>query len=105
MQIAVQRSADSLKNFKTILSAKNPELKENGFTDNSASHSSPDYYRIFYTLSDGSYFFSAVFPVKKEQNKTDTRKESKEKIKTKTCLQKSPSKIEDEKNGSNYFWL
>jgi hypothetical protein len=96
VQIAVQRSADSLKNFKTILSAKNPELKENGFTDNSASHSSPDYYRIFYTLSDGSYFFSAVFPVKKEQYKTDTRKESKEKIKTipkKIIKGKRPSRM------------
>lgn len=64
-QLAVQRSTDSLTNFRTILSAQSPELSENGFIDKKAPSDSKVYYRIFYTLRDGDYFFSKVVGVSK----------------------------------------
>lgn len=60
VQLAVQRSADSLQNFRTILSAKNPELEENGFTDHTAPHSGNVFYRVFVTLEGGGFFFTPV---------------------------------------------
>lgn len=58
VQINVQRSYDSLKNFRTIFAPISPELPQNGFVD--AEGSSPlAYYRIFYVLDQGAYFFTA----------------------------------------------
>ena len=57
-QIAVQRSYDSLKFFKTIFSPQSPELPQNGFVDNTPAPGMKVYYRIFYVLSGGSYFFT-----------------------------------------------
>lgn len=65
IQLAVQRSADSLKNFRTILSAKNPELEANGFTDYTAPHSGNVFYRIFVTLEGGAFFFTQVIRAQK----------------------------------------
>ena len=59
IQINVQRSYDSVKNFRTIFSPISPELPQNGFVD--AEGVSPGlYYRIFYVLEQGSYFFTAA---------------------------------------------
>lgn len=60
VQLSIQRSVDSLKNFKTILSAKNPELEENGFIDFTAPAKGRVYYKIFYVLKGGDYYFSDV---------------------------------------------
>ena len=57
-QIAVQRSYDSLKFFKTIFSPQSPELPQNGFVDNTPAPGIKVYYRIFYVLSGGSYYFT-----------------------------------------------
>lgn len=57
IQLNVQRSYDSLRNFSTIYSATSPELHENGFTDIRPA-SVKVFYRIFYVLEGGSYFFS-----------------------------------------------
>ncbi|MES2372654.1 MAG: hypothetical protein V4557_08745 [Bacteroidota bacterium] len=57
VQIAVQRSTDSTKNFRTIFSAQSPELVNNGFVDNKPIIGKA-YYRIFYVITDGSYFFT-----------------------------------------------
>ncbi|MES2777283.1 MAG: hypothetical protein V4722_24105 [Bacteroidota bacterium] len=56
-QLAVQRSYDSLKKFTTIYSAPSPELPENGFTDQ-IKPGTKVYYRIFFVLQGGAYFFS-----------------------------------------------
>ncbi len=57
IQLNVQRSFDSAKNFKTIFSASSPELPQNGFLDATAPNNKM-YYRIFYVLKGGAYFFS-----------------------------------------------
>ncbi len=59
VQIAVQRSYDSVKRFSTIYSAPSPELPQNGFTDIIAPGLRV-YYRIFYSLEGGAYFFTRV---------------------------------------------
>ena len=57
-QISIQRSADSLKNFATLLTVPDPGLPENGAVDNKANH--PNYYyRLFIVLSEGKYLFTA----------------------------------------------
>src|SRR6476646_11153890 len=53
-QINIQRSFDSVKNYKTILSVPDPMNKENGYADTKAS-SDNMFYRLFIVL-DGSQF-------------------------------------------------
>ncbi len=53
-QINIQRSYDSIKNYKTILSVPDPMNKENGYADTKAS-SDNMFYRLFIVL-DGSQF-------------------------------------------------
>lgn len=60
VQLAVQRSSDSTKNFRTIFSSQSPELPSNGFVDAQAPTGYRMYYRIFYVLKGGQYFFSTV---------------------------------------------
>jgi hypothetical protein len=56
-QISIQRSADSLRNFVTLITVPDPRLPANGATDNKASH--PNfYYRLFVVLANGKYFFT-----------------------------------------------
>lgn len=57
-QIGIQRSHDSLKNFKTILSVTDPNAKENGFADTKAPNDHM-YYRLFIVLDKGQYFYTA----------------------------------------------
>lgn len=56
-QLAIQRSTDSI-NFRTIFSAQSPELPANGFVDQKLPSARRIYYRIFYVLKGGSYFFT-----------------------------------------------
>lgn len=58
-QISVQRSFDSLKSYKTILSVADPNAVQNGFADTKAP-SDHMYYRLFYVLGNGSYYFTAA---------------------------------------------
>jgi hypothetical protein len=55
--IIIQRSPDSLKNFKTIGSVLNVKSKTNGFSDNN-EFSAPQYYRVLTTFEGGTYMFS-----------------------------------------------
>jgi hypothetical protein len=56
-QISIQRSADSLRNFTTLLTVPDPRLPENGAMDNNAIH--PNfYYRLFIVLDNGKYIFT-----------------------------------------------
>ncbi len=56
-QISIQRSADSLKNFTTLLSVPDPTIPENGFVDAKAPRLNM-YYRLFIVLDNGKYLFS-----------------------------------------------
>lgn len=56
-QLSIQRSSDSLKGFKTILTLPDPSSVTNGFLDNNA----PDtisFYKIYILLDSGKYVFS-----------------------------------------------
>lgn len=86
-QLSVQRSTDSINNFRTILSAQSPQLAENGFIDKKAPDEGQLYYRIFYTLKGGAYFFSkTVSPINEKDN---------------TAFKKTPSKPINKKNNTN----
>src|SRR4029078_5435316 len=53
-QINIQRSFDTLKNYKTIFAVPEPMNKQNGYADTTAS-SDNMFYRLFIVL-DGSQF-------------------------------------------------
>ncbi len=56
-QISIQRSFDSLKNYKTIVSVTDPSAIQNGFADTKAP-SSNMFYRLFVNLDKGEFFFT-----------------------------------------------
>jgi hypothetical protein len=56
-QISIQRSHDSLVNFKTILSVTDPMAVQNGFADTKAPNDHM-YYRLFVNLEKGQFFFT-----------------------------------------------
>lgn len=74
-QIIIQRSFDSSKGFRSIISMPDPKSYTNGYLDKPAD-SATYYYRLFCTNAGGRYFF------------TDIKKAIKEKIKTITPLEK-----------------
>jgi hypothetical protein len=57
ININIQRSSDSLKNFTTIGTVLNPLSRENGFVDRNAINSNM-FYRVFVAFEAGSYLFS-----------------------------------------------
>lgn len=63
VQLAIQRSLDSSKNFRTIFSSQSPELASNGYVDNRPVPGVKNFYRIFYSLEGGSYFFTRAIAV------------------------------------------
>lgn len=56
-QISIQRSYDSLRNFKTILTVPDPMVPQNGFVDTKAP-TEFQYYRLFIVLDSGKYLFT-----------------------------------------------
>ena len=56
-QISIQRSFDSLKNFKTILTVADPSIPENGYVDTKASNDHM-FYRLYIMLEKGAFLFS-----------------------------------------------
>lgn len=58
IQLSVQRSYDSIKFFQSIFSAQSPNLPQNGFVDNNAVAGMKVFYRIFYVIEGGNYFFT-----------------------------------------------
>jgi hypothetical protein len=56
-QISIQRSADSLRNFKTILTIADPRLPENGYLDTKAPTENM-FYRLYIMLDKGVFLFS-----------------------------------------------
>ena len=57
IQLSIQRSLDN-KNFRTILSAQNPALLNNKTIDPQLPVGTKFYYRIYYALTGGSFYFS-----------------------------------------------
>jgi hypothetical protein len=58
-QISIQRSYDSLKNYKTILTVPDPTTLQNGYVDTKAPNDHM-FYRIYLMLEKGIYMFSDV---------------------------------------------
>ncbi|MBL7737379.1 MAG: hypothetical protein JNL51_18115 [Chitinophagaceae bacterium] len=56
-QLSIQRSIDSLRNFKTILTVPDPAIPQNGFVD-AKSPSPYAFYRILIVLDSGKYQFT-----------------------------------------------
>lgn len=56
-QISIQRSLDSTKNFKTILTVPDPRVRQNGFVDSKAETPFM-FYRLFIVMEGGKYLFS-----------------------------------------------
>lgn len=110
-QISIQRSFDSLRNYKTILTVPDPRVAQNGFVDAKAP-TDFQFYRLFIVLDSGRYLFTrpkrpvwdtskvvtTLTPPKKEENnrivterpKTDTA-ENKDTT-TKTIVINEPPK-------------
>ena len=57
IQLMVQTSFDSVRNFKTIFSTESPQLPQNGFIYTLPFQAS-FYYRIFYVLGNNNYYFT-----------------------------------------------
>jgi hypothetical protein len=56
-QISIQRSADSLRNFTTLITVPDPRIPENGFVDSKANGKKM-YYRIFILFPNSKYAFT-----------------------------------------------
>ena len=56
-QLTIQRSFDSTKNFKSILTLPDPTVPQNGYADTKATNDHM-FYRLFILLDSGKYVFS-----------------------------------------------
>jgi hypothetical protein len=56
-QLSIQRSYDSLKNYKTILTVPDPTAPQNGYVDTKAANDHM-FYRLYILLDSGKYIFS-----------------------------------------------
>lgn len=65
----IQRSFDSLKNYKTIGSVLSPQSKENGYADVNPPYNKM-YYRVFIAFEGGSYMYSNIRRPLKDTSKT-----------------------------------
>lgn len=57
IQLMVQASTDSVKNFRTIFSTESPQLPQNGFVY-TLPYTAKFYYRISYILSGNAFYFT-----------------------------------------------
>jgi hypothetical protein len=56
-QLSIQRSFDSTKNFKSILTLPDPTVPQNGYADTKATNEHM-FYRLYILLDSGKYIFS-----------------------------------------------
>jgi hypothetical protein len=56
-QLSIQRSFDSAKNFKSILTLPDPTVPQNGYVDTKATNEHM-FYRLYILLDSGKYVFS-----------------------------------------------
>jgi hypothetical protein len=73
-QIIIQRSFDSSKGFRSIISMPDPTAYTNGYLDKPAD-SATYFYRLFCTKPGGRYFFTQTKKAIKEKTKTITSAE------------------------------
>lgn len=65
----IQRSFDSLRNYKTVGSVLSAQSKENGYSDVNAPYNKM-YYRVFIAFEGGSYTYSNIMrPIKDTASK------------------------------------
>ena len=70
-QISIQRSFDSLRNFKSILTVPDPDIPQNGYMDTKAN-TDHMFYRLYILLDKGVFLFSeAKKPVLDTAKKLD----------------------------------
>ena len=70
VQLNIQRSWDSVRNFRTVFVPLSPELPQNGYIDETAGFTGM-YYRAFYVLEGGSFFFTKAKKVTRGSDLTD----------------------------------
>ncbi|MEO6914522.1 MAG: hypothetical protein ABI151_01845 [Chitinophagaceae bacterium] len=58
-QLSIQRSLDSLKGYKTILTVPDPTVFQNGYVDSKAINDHM-FYRLYILLDSGKFIFSAA---------------------------------------------
>ncbi|KIC93364.1 hypothetical protein [Flavihumibacter solisilvae] len=63
-QLSIQRSADSVRAFKTIMTIPDPTVLQNGFLDAKVRDTN-QYYRLYILLDSGKYVFSKSEKAKK----------------------------------------
>lgn len=66
-QITIQRSFDSARGYKSILTVPDPSAKQNGFADTKADNDHM-FYRLYILLDNGHYIFTAAKQPVKESN-------------------------------------
>jgi len=76
VQLNVQRSWDSVKSFMTVFAPLSPELPQNGYIDERAGYTGM-YYRVFYVLADGSFYFTKAQKVRTGSDFTEEISEEK----------------------------
>lgn len=81
-QISIQRSFDSTKGYKTIISLADPTAVQNGYADTKAPNDHM-FYRIFYVLEGGLFYFTAA---KKPDIDTSTVNEEKPVVEVKQLV-------------------
>lgn len=69
-QITIQRSFDSLRGYKSILTVPDPTALQNGFADTKAVNDHM-YYRLYILLDKGRYFFTTPQQPVRETTGTD----------------------------------
>ncbi len=72
----IQRSYDSLRNYKTAGSVLSPQSRENGYADVNAPYNKM-YYRIFVAFEGGTYAYSNIMRPVKDTTKYDIAAEEK----------------------------
>ncbi len=98
-QLSVQRSADSTKNFTSILTLPDPTVPQNGFVDNKAPNGRM-FYRLYILLDSGKYVFSLsrrplqdtvkAKPAIKETSRVDQRIQEQPKAENKKTVPDEP---------------
>lgn len=105
-QLSIQRSSDSLKGFKTILTLPDPSSVTNGFLDNNAPDLS-SYYKLYILLNDGKYIFSKsqkpqkfAPPIVKKVSVQPAPEDGSKNTGSTTVSTKASGSIEREENGT-----
>lgn len=90
-QISIQRSPDSLNNFKSIVTVPDPMNKQNGFMDTKAP-TDKMFYRLYILLDGSNFIFTKP---KKPVSENQLVKEVIEKVKTDAVVDSAVLKVLD----------